>query len=124
MSEAVVLTYEEFNQSYPELNVDENAYNWAIGLAQIMLDNGPNSIICCKCNRAQLLYLLAAHLLFLKNRGAGNVGSVSNAHEGSVSVGYASLGQLGQNYFGQSQYGLLFWQLISKYMSGFYVPGC
>lgn len=57
-------------------------------------------------------------------RGAGNVGTLTSAHEGSVGVGYntSSIDKLGAGWFGQTQYGLLFWQLIAKYLSGFYVP--
>lgn len=124
MSAEIVLQLDEFNTLYPELNADEDGSSWAFTMAQMMLDNSANSMICCGCNRKQLLYLLAAHLLFLKGRGMGNVGSIKNAHEGSVSVGYGSIAGMGENYFGQSQYGALFWQLVSKYMSGFYVPEC
>lgn len=123
MSESVVFVYNEFNEIYPELNATYNKADWAFNMACIILNNTQNSIV-CDCSRKHLLYLLTAHILFLQNRGAGNVGAISNAHEGSVSVGYAGIGQLGQSYFGQSQYGLLFWQLVSKYVSGFYVPEC
>ena len=123
MSESVVFVYQEFNEIYPELNASEAKAEWAFDMACLMLNNTPNSIV-CECPRKKLLYLLTAHILFLQNRGMGNVGAISNAHEGSVSVGYAGMGQLGQNYFGQSQYGVLFWQLVSKYVSGFYVPEC
>lgn len=122
MSESVVFDAEEFNATYPELNADYNQARWAFDMACLMVNNTPNSVICCACERKQLLYLLAAHILFLKNRGQGNVGKLNNASEGSVSVGYGGLGKLGESYFGQSQYGLLFWQAVSPYLSGFYVP--
>lgn len=122
MSESVVFNFDEFNSYYPELNATLAKAKWSFSMASLILSNTPCSIVECAEKRKQLLYLLAAHVLYLQNRGGGAVGSISNAHEGSVSVGYASLGQLGQNYFGQSQYGLLFWQLVKKYMSGFYVP--
>lgn len=122
MSASVDFIYEEFNQSYPELNASEVQAQWAFDMACLMVNNTPNSVICCVCERKQLLYLLAAHILFLKNRGAGNVGAINSAHEGSVSVGYGSLGKLSESYFGQSQYGTLFWQAVSPYLSGFYVP--
>lgn len=124
MSESVVFVYEEFNQIYSELNANQTKAEWAFEMACLMLNNTPNSVVCCDCQRKKLLYLLTAHILFLQNRGMGNIGAISNASEGSVSVGYAGLGQLGQSYFGQSQYGILFWQLVSKYVSGFYVPEC
>lgn len=122
MGESVVFSYREFASMFPELKGTEQQASTAFWLAEGMLNNTQNSIVCCTCDRKRLLYLLTAHILFLQSRGAGNVGAISNASEGSVSVGYAGLGQLGQNYFGQSQYGLLFWQLAAKYLSGFYVP--
>lgn len=124
MSESVIFIYDEFREIYPELNATEAKAQWAFDMACLMLNNTQNSIVCCGCDRQKLLYLLTAHILFLQNRGAGNVGMINNAHEGSVSVGYSSIGKLGENYFGQSQYGVLFWQLVSKYLSFFYVPEC
>lgn len=124
MSGSVVFDFDEFNSYYPELNATSAKAKLAFNLACLILNNTPCSIVECVEKRKMLLYLLMAHVLFLQNRGGGAVGGVSNAHEGSVSVGYASLGQLGQNYFGQTQYGLLFWELVKKYMSGFYVPEC
>ena len=121
MGGSVVFDYMEFNELYPELNANQNQAEWAFNMATLILNNTPNSVICCLCERKQLLYLLAAHILFLKNRGIGNVGKVNSASEGSVSVGYGGLGKLGESYFGQSQYGVLFWQAVSPYLSGFYV---
>ena len=122
MGGSVVFNAEKFIATYPELNADDNSARWAFDMATLLLNNTPNSVVCCLCEREELLYLLAAHILFLKNRGMGNVGKINNAHEGSVSVGYGGLGKLGDNYFGQSQYGVLFWQAVSPYLSGFYVP--
>ena len=122
MSKSVDFIYEEFEQAYPELKANEVQAKWAFDMACLIMNNTPNSVVCCLCERKQLLYLLAAHILFLKNRGAGNVGAINNAHEGSVGVGYGGLGKLGESYFGQSQYGTLFWQLVAPYLSGFYVP--
>ena len=122
MSESVVFSYDEFAGQYPEINTNEESAEWAFNMACLMVNNTLNSVVCCTCERKQLLYLLTAHILFLKNRGAGNVGAINNAHEGSVSVGYGSLGKLSENYLGQTQYGILFWQAVSPYLSGFYVP--
>ena len=121
MSESVDFSYREFASMFPEVKTTEQKATTCFWLAEGMLNNTSHSIVCCSCDRKRLLYLLTAHILFLQNRGAGNVGALSSASEGSVSVGYAGLGQLSQNYFGQSQYGLLFWQMAAKYLSGFYV---
>ena len=122
MSESVVLVYREFAEMFPELKVTEAQASNAFWIAEGMLNNTSHSFVCCDCDRKRLLYLLTAHVLFLQNRGAGNVGAVSSASEGSVSVGYSGVGAMGQGYLGQTQYGLLFLQLIKKYASGFYVP--
>lgn len=126
MSEGVVsFDYNEFITEYPEFtSVTQQVAKGKFDLACLILANTPTSIVCDLDERKTLLYLLTAHILFLQNRGGGSVGAISNAHEGSVSVGYANLGRLGQTYFGQTQYGLLFWQMVKKYMSGFYVPEC
>ena len=119
--ESVVFIYDEFNEEYPELNATQTKAEWAFNMASLIINNTPNSFICCKCSRKRLLYLLAAHILFLQNRGMGNVGSVGNASEGSVSVGYTGIDKLGKAYFSQSQYGALLWQMLAQYLSGFYV---
>ena len=124
MSGSVVFNFNEFNAMYPELHADATRTGYDFQYATLILTNTSYSIVCNLEERKLLLYLLTAHILCLQNRGMDAVGAVSNAHEGSVSVGYASLGQLGQNYFGQTQYGLLFWMMVKKYMSGFYVPEC
>jgi len=124
MSGSVVFVWDEFNSFYPELNATENKALLAFNQACLMLNNTSRSIITCVEDRKTLLYLLTAHILFLQNRGAGNVGSLSNAHEGSTSIGFSSMGKLNQSYFGQTQYGLLFCQLVGKYLSGFYVSEC
>lgn len=124
MQGEVVFSYREFTSRFPEITTTENQAQYAFEYATLLLNNSPCSIVECVRKRSVLLYLLTAHILCLQNRGASNVGSISNASEGSVSVGFAGLGQLGQNYFGQTQYGLLFWQAVRKYMSGFYVPEC
>lgn len=124
MRGVVEFSFNEFSSRYPEIKMTETQATYAFEMASLLLTNTPCSVVCCLNERKLLLYLLTAHILSLGNRGNDAVGAVSNAHEGSVSVGFASLGQLGQNYFGQTQYGLLFWELVKKYMSGFYVPEC
>lgn len=125
MSEGVVdFDFCEFTGIFPEITTIPQKANWAFNSACYIVTNTPSSIVSNLEERKQLLYLLTAHILYLQNRGGGNIGAISNAHEGSVSVGFASIGRLGQSYFGQTQYGLLFWQMVAKYMSGFYVPEC
>lgn len=124
MSGSVSFDFNEFNKLYPELNAQQKKAELDFELAGYILTNTSYSIVGDLEERKRLLYLLTAHILCLQNRGNDAVGAISNAHEGSVSVGYASLGNLGQSYFGQTQYGLLFLMMVRKYMSGFYVPEC
>lgn len=123
MSESVVFNFGEFSGLYPELNAEWGPSSAAFENATMILNNTPNSIVKDECERKKLLYLLTAHLMTLLKRGAGNVGTLGNASEGSVSVGYstASIDKLNAGWFGQTQYGLMFWMATAKYRSGFYV---
>ena len=130
----MIVTFDatEFRGFYPKFTVDvvsdtqlENYFN----LACTLINNTDSSRIPYDPEnsvyaRKEMLYLLVCHLATMGTWDIGQTGPVQSATQGSVSVGYASLGQLGQNYFGQTQYGLLFWELVKKYMSGFYVSEC
>lgn len=66
--------------------------------------------------------LVVAHLLSLSLRGAnGGTGPVSNASEGSVSVGFHGLRNM--NWWTQTPYGAMFWSLFSRYTSPQLVSG-
>lgn len=124
MTESVVFLYKEFSSMFPEVKTSEQQASSYFWIAEGIVNNTQCSFVKCPCERKRLLYLLTAHILTLTNRGAGNVGTLAGAHEGSVGVNYstASIDKLGAGWFGQTQYGLLFWQLAAKYLSGFYVP--
>lgn len=124
MSESVVsFDYGKFSGLYPDINTTFGKAKAGFLNAELILNNTPTSIVVDLCERERLLYLLTAHILSLSSRGAGNVGTIGSASEGSVSVGYstASIDKLGAGWFGQTQYGLLFWMATAKYRSGFYV---
>lgn len=124
MTESVVLIYKEFSEMFPEIKTTAKQASSYFWIAEGIVNNTQCAFVQDCCERKRLLYLLTAHILTLTNRGAGNVGTLSGAHEGSVGVNYstASIDKLGAGWFGQTQYGLLFWQLAAKYLSGFYVP--
>lgn len=124
MTESVVFSYREFNAMFPDVKTTEQKAGTAFWIAEGIVNNTPCSFVSEDCRRKKMLYLLTAHILTLMNRGAGNIGTITNAHEGSVGVGYStsSVDKLGAGWFGQTQYGLLFWQLAAKHLSGFYVP--
>ena len=124
MTESVVFSYREFSAMFPEVKTTEQQASTNFWIAEGIVNNTSSAFVSDICERKRLLYLLTAHILTLTNRGAGNVGAIAGAHEGSVGVNYstASVDKLGAGWFGQTQYGLLFWQLCAKYLSGFYVP--
>lgn len=124
MSESVVFIYRKFCTMFPEIKTSEQQASTMFWIAEGIVNNTQISYVSEECRREKMLYLLTAHILTLTNRGAGNVGNISGAHEGSVGVNYstATIDKLGAGWFGQTQYGLLFWQLAAKYLSGFYVP--
>ena len=124
MSESVVFVYRKFSTMFPEVKTSEQQASTMFWIAEGIVNNTPCSYVSEECRREKMLYLLTAHIITLNNRGAGNVGNIAGAHEGSVGVNYstATIDKLGAGWFGQTQYGLLFWQLAAKYLSGFYVP--
>lgn len=125
MSESVKFSYGDFQSMFPELrNSTPQQAQTSFCFAEGIVNNTLTPFVKEDCLRKKLLYLLTAHIITLTNRGAGNVGTVSGAHEGSVGVDYStgSIDKLGAGWFGQTQYGLLFWQLTAKFRSGFFVP--
>lgn len=96
--------------------------------ATFLLSNSCRSHIRDAVKRQYFLYLLTAHVCFLRfgsNDGAGNVtpapgivGRVSDAHEGSVSVRaeYSATNvPQGQAFYIQTRWGALYWQQTAKY---------
>ena len=121
MSESVVFVYSEFQQMFPELTTTEMQAENAFSFAEDIVNNTLSAFVIETCKRKRILYLLVAHIVFLMNRGAGSTGSVTSAHEGSVSVSYGGGSLANDGYLSQTQYGLLLKQLLKKYLSGFYV---
>lgn len=102
-----------------------NAFN----TATLYLNNTSYSQVQDPVQLQQLLYLLTAHIAQLLygingQPPTGLVGRVSDASEGSVSVG-TDIGNLPFNaqWFAQTQYGFTFWQLTSIYRRARYFPG-
>ena len=66
--------------------------------------------------------LVIAHIasLFLR-KGNGGSGVITSASEGSVSVGFTGLNNV--NWWTQTIYGMMFWQIIRKHLTPFMVSG-
>lgn len=104
-------------------------------LATLILNAGCGSVVQDANMRQRLLYLLVAHIATLVplataqgGGGAGLVGGVTSATEGTVSVSASWLGEVSASmaWFVQTPYGQLFWQLTSPFRSFRYfpAPGC
>ena len=121
----VVFDPDEFKTLFPEFSdISNETLTFYFGLAELILNNTPSSIVCNEKDRKKLLYLLTVHIAFLNKRGMDVVGTISSATEGSVSTGFTVFGNLRSNWFDQSQYGKLFWLAIKPYMMGRYFDGC
>ena len=95
------------------------------------LPGQPSSIVCDENARLQLFYMLVAHYAELQartnNGGAGMVGNVQSASEGSVSIGMANYPVGTGKWYEQTQPGAEYWQAMQGYMHGglyFAPPRC
>ncbi len=125
----VVFVPGDFKVSFPEFaTVADGALTLNFDLATLQLNNSCRSAVINAATREKLLNLLVAHITQLRNGingqpAAGIVGRVSDATEGSVSVG-TDMGTTvyGQAYYMQTQWGALFWQSTARFRRMQYVP--
>lgn len=107
----------DFIETFPEFEaVKTETLKSLFGYAVLFLDNTYFSVVKNMTERKKLLALVVAHLLELQIRGGGSVGAVASATQGKVSTSFAL--PTDQNYYSQTQYGYLFWQLTLKYRMG------
>lgn len=128
----VVLDITRFRAMFPEFsNVTDSLLPFLFDQATDYLNNSDFSLVDDVIKRERLLYLLMAHLAFVRygdangNGGTGMVGRISSASEGSVSVS-SDAGQVEFRYmwYTQSQYGMEFWQATKVYRMANYYAGC
>lgn len=93
-------------------------------LAELYLNNTPCSIVQNLTARAAMLNLITAHIAFLLGRiaaGDGSdaalVGQVQSAAEGSVNVSLVASQSQSAEFWKQSQYGAMFWQMALPFRS-------
>lgn len=127
----VALDIPKFRAMYPEFsNITDVQLPFLFSQATDYLNNTEFSLIDDVVKRERLLYLMMAHLAYLRfgnnkgNGGSGLVGRISSASEGSVSVS-TDLGQVEFRYswYAQSPYGLDFWEATKVYRMANYYPG-
>lgn len=127
---AVVFDSAAFLQRYPEFStVPVPLLEDYFVEAGVYLNNTDTSPVCRLPLRAILLNMLVAHIAKLYSGangqgGAGMVGRISGATEGSVSA-QAEMGPAtGSNaWYLQTQYGAAYWQATAAFRTARYVPG-
>lgn len=128
----VVLDITKFRAMFPEFsNVTNDLLPFLFDRANDYLNNSEYSLVDDVIKRERLLYLLMAHLAYVRygdangNGGTGMVGRISAASEGSVSAS-SDAGQVDFRYmwYTQSPYGMDFWQATKVYRMANYYPGC
>lgn len=127
----VVLDIAKFLAMFPEFsNVTDAQLPFLFYQATDYLNNSECSLVEDAVKRERLLYLLMAHLAYMRygdangNGGTGLVGRLSSATEGSVSVS-SDAGQVEFRYmwYTQSPYGMDYWQATKVYRMANYYPG-
>ncbi|MFT9364839.1 MAG: DUF4054 domain-containing protein [Gluconobacter sp.] len=128
----VTFDYSTWSALYPALASSTNQTQASDFFDQAgdILNNTPRSPVQNLGRRARLLNLLTAHIAQLNlpadagGNGAGAVGRVASASEGSTSVSL-DMGPASQSsaWFMQTQYGATFWQMTAYLRQMRFVPG-
>ncbi len=125
---SVIFNPTTFKARYPEFAaVNDTSLGLCFDEACLYLSNANDSPVQNIARRTMLLNMLTAHVAalggFLKaTPGAGPVGRVSNAAEGSVSVALAYLEPGTDAWYSQTQYGASFWQAVLNLRRFRYIP--
>jgi len=126
----VVFDAAEFSAIYPEFTgAGTPALQFNFNLASLNISNCCGSPVPDPNVRQSLLYLLTAHITALFTPSAQNnmqppgiVGRVSNATEGSVSVGAQMPGTINSAWFDQTKYGAQFWAITAPLRTMHHIP--
>jgi hypothetical protein len=127
----VVLNIATWQATYPELPINPALITRYFSVAQLYLDNTPNSPVVDASPggaRETLLYLLVAHLAKLYATINGQppsalVGRINEASEGSVQVRATFDAGNGAAWYVQTQYGASYWAATAGYRMARYLPG-
>ena len=122
----VVFDPQQFRAMYPRFTqgiISDAELRQAFDVACLILDNTNASPVPYDPDksvfvRRTLLYLLVCHLATMALWPAGQSGPMSNATQGSVSVGFSIPSHLNGQYFQNTPCGQTFWQAIQRYLSG------
>jgi len=127
MTGVVVFDSAEFRLLYPSITATDEQLVMYFAMAETFLDNTECSVVKDLDARKTMLYLLVAHIALLSQQaenGSPVVGRISNATEGTVSVGldYGTMGN-NERWYLQTPWGAMYWQLTKKYRSMVYRLG-
>lgn len=112
-----------FIAAFPEFSaVSDAQFSLYVIMAKAYFDASKYSGL--DIDTANSLYqFILAHLLSLAARtGNGGIGAVNQASEGSVNLGFTSL--VNMNWWQQTTYGSMFWQLARRWLTPTNVSGC
>lgn len=119
----------DFKVAFPEFaTVADAALLVNFDAATLMLNNTCKSRVCDAVLREKLLNWLTAHITALRNGvngqpPSGLVGRISDATEGSVSVGTEfAVATFDQAWYSQTQYGVLYWNGTAGFRMFIYAP--
>ncbi len=127
MADAVTFSYAGWVALYPEfVAVPQAQAQGYFDLSTTLLRNDGTSPVPTTALQLQLLNLLTAHMAKLfapasqGGQGAGIVGRIANASEGSVSVQteYSSQISDSEAFYIQTAYGALYWQMTAAFRQG------
>lgn len=127
----VIFNVTLFREAYPKFSAASDSFLTLMfnEACLLYIDNTDASLVQDVSERELLIFMLVAHLAYLRGYGGsgdrdGLVGRISSAAEGSVSV---SIENPGSNYaswwYMQSPYGANYWQATAPYRSMRYYPG-
>lgn len=127
----VVFDITKFRAMFPEFpNVTNEQLPYLFEQATDYLNNSEFSLVDDVIKRERLLYLLMAHLAYMRfgddkgNGGTGIVGRLASASEGSASASFdAGTVEFRYMWYTQSPYGMDFWQATKVYRMANYYPG-
>lgn len=115
----VVFDPSAFKLAYPEFGaVEDGLLSSCFDLATLYLSNADCSVVQDLERRRILLWMLTAHIAYLRGAltpagisgGPGLVGRTSSATEGSVSVSTDFPSHPNAAWYNQTAYGAMFWQ--------------
>ena len=129
MGVIATFSYSDWSTLFPEFsNVDQTQVTGPVlTMAQQYLANDGSGPVCKIEVQTQLLNLIVAHVAQLLYGSAtqptsGLVGPISSATEGSVSVATGLVVNTSNQWYLQTKYGALFWQMALPYRLARYHP--